>query len=70
MEAQITQERAAKLVAFANDHDDGTPQPRAYFDEHLGAVIVKSTVVWPGGQTAVEHDSVRSVRELRAVLGY
>ncbi len=70
MEARITEERAAKLVAFACEHDDGTPQPRAYYDERLGSVIVKSTVVWPGGQTAIEHDSVRNVRELRAVLGY
>lgn len=70
MDAQITAEHANRLIAFACEHDDGTPQPRAYFDERLGAVIVKSTVVWPEGHTVVEHDSVRNVRELRAVLGY
>lgn len=70
MEATITQERADKLIAYANEHDDGTPMPRAYFDPRLGAVVVKSTVLWPGGEKAIEHDTVRNVRELRAVLGY
>lgn len=61
---------AAKLIAFANSHDDGTAQPRAYFDGNCDAVIVKSTAVWPNGDSAIELDSVRSFAQLRDVLGY
>ncbi|WKB52993.1 hypothetical protein [Eleftheria terrae] len=61
---------ADRLIRFANSHDDGTPQPRAEFDAAAGAVVVRSTEAHPDGRVAVVLDSVRSLQELRDVLGY
>lgn len=67
---QLTAERAAKLVAFANEHDDGTPTPRAHFDRAAGVVVIRSTAVLASGEHVIESDTVRSLSQLRAVLGY
>lgn len=61
---------ANRIVAFVNEHDDGTPQPRAHVDERLAAVVIQSTVIWPGGASAIELDSVRTQAQALAVLGY
>lgn len=62
--------QAARLVEFANQHDDGGPMPRARFDEAKDAVVVRSLSISRTGVRTHEHDEVRSMRALRELLGY
>lgn len=62
--------QASRLVEFANQHDDGGPMPRAYFNQARDAVVVRSMVVRPVGPVYYEYDEVRSMRALRELLGY
>lgn len=61
---------ADTLVRFANQHDDGTSMPRAYFDEAKDAVVVRSMSIGRAGVRSYEYDEVRSLRALRELLGY
>lgn len=62
--------QAARLVEFANQHDDGGPMPRAQFNAELDTVVVRSMSIGRAGVRSYEYDEVRSMRALRELLGY
>jgi hypothetical protein len=63
--------RAQSLISFANAHNDGSPQPRAYYDSRLDQVVVTSTEYHISTrQHRLVQQGVRSFSELRALLGY
>lgn len=66
----MNQDLANALIQFANEHDGGTPQPRARYDERLDAVVVASIECLGPGQFETVHEPVRSMSQLRALLGY
>lgn len=59
------------LLSFASLHDDGTPEPRVRYDVATDAVVLTSIEfdLTTREQRFVE-DSVRTMGELRDVLGY
>jgi hypothetical protein len=60
-----------RLVEFANSHDDGTEQPRAVYDPDLCSVVVSSTeICLATKRPRVVREAVRTLQELRALLGY
>lgn len=69
----LTKEQASALAAWVNEHDDGTPQPRA---EEFGmasgvyGVRIRSRVVYMDRTRSTETDIVYSVAEARSILGY
>ncbi len=59
------------LVRFANDHDDGTEQPRASIDPKDGCVVLRSTELnLDTGESRIIKTKVMSLDELRDELGY
>lgn len=68
--ARLTPEQAARLVNFANLHDDGSTMPRAKYSQAKDVVIVRSMAITKDGVQVQEIDEVRTMRALRDLLGY
>lgn len=67
----MTTEEAQLLVRFANEHDDGSPQPRARYDAQRDAVVVACREFDVANrQSRTVYEEVRNMAALRAVLGY
>lgn len=69
----LTKEQAQALAAWVNEHDDGTPQPRAEeFASPTGGsgVRIRSQAKHLDGTQTTETDTVYSVSAARLVLGY
>jgi hypothetical protein len=69
--APMSHDLAQSLISFANAHDDGSPQPRAYYDSSDDTVVVTSTeYVLSTRKHRLVQQRVRCAAELRALLGY
>lgn len=71
----LTKEQASALAAWVNEHDDGTPQPRAEefaIKSPTGGfgVRIRSRVVYLDRTHSTETAIVYSVAEARSILGY
>ena len=59
-----------QLVNFANLHDIGGPVPCAHYDPAADAVVVHGVAVDRDGIAHDTTDQVRSMTQLRDLLGY
>lgn len=69
----LDRHRAEKLARWVNEHDDGTPMPRAIVAEINGRFVVKirSTEVHLATRVSnVVTETARNSGEARAILGY